>query len=292
MNTIQNEENMTSQTPTEPVNDQKKIPAWKKVFKVVKTIFYAIVAFVFLLKVLSWIGIDLATPIDNLISQFSAEQKYVDIVREGNFKARPNQKIGDSFDKFFGSPKWTAFNSDTGQKIVEFTGDFTYQQQQVKARMQFIVNPESGSFEIHTIGFNDIPQNKLMQVALLAKVFEGKEIEATENAVTDSQVTPDQPNTVTTSETQNTAVNTPDQQATDLSPSESSPSETIVEGLAVAFPEGMVVVLVNDQEKEYPVASNVEVTESGHPSEWTKLQANMLLNLTIVDGVVVAIDIL
>ncbi len=208
MHTVQNEENLTQQSITEQINDQKKIPVWKKFFNVLKTLFYSIVTLILLLKVLSWIGIDLVTPIDNLISQLSEEQKYIDLVRDGHFQARPNQKIGDAFDKFFGSPKWTAFDSESGQKIVEFTGDFKYQQQTVKARMQFIVDPEKGSFEIHTIGFNDIPQNQFMQAALLAKVFEGKEITVNERSATESNVSSEQqssPSTTNTTTVENTA---------------------------------------------------------------------------------------
>ncbi|WP_314303935.1 hypothetical protein [Brevibacillus parabrevis] len=177
METIRQEENGVVQSTSGP-NDAPsvKTPLFKRISRGVRTLIFSIATLVLVLKVLSWIGIDLITPIDRALSQFSAQQKYVDMVREGHFAAHTDQKIGDAFDKFFGSPRWSAFDSDTGQKIVEFTGDCTYLEQKVKARMQFVVNPETGSFEIHTIGFNDIPQNRLMQAALLAKVFEGKEI--------------------------------------------------------------------------------------------------------------------
>ncbi|MET3289306.1 UNVERIFIED_CONTAM: hypothetical protein ABID98_001876 [Brevibacillus sp. OAP136] len=31
---------------------------------------------------------------------------------------------------------------------------------------------------------------------------------------------------------------------------------------------------MNDEEQEYPVANNVQVTEDGAPSDWTMLHAN------------------
>ncbi|MGG0937294.1 hypothetical protein [Brevibacillus centrosporus] len=292
MNSVRSEDSTTVQNTSKQSSAPKSIPIWKRIFRGVRTIIFSVASLVFLMMALSWIGIDVMTPLDRAFSQFSAQQKYVDLVKEGTFSARPNQKIGDAFDKFFGSPKWSAFDSDTGQKIVEFTGDMTYQGQPVKARMQFVVTPETGSFEIHTIGFNDIPQNKLMQAALMAKVFEGKEIETSEQTTTDSEVASDQQTVTTEVQSETNAADTSDQQAAAPSPSESTSAETVVEGLAVAFPEGKVVLFVNDQEQEYSVASDVRVTEGGAPSEWTNLQANQLLLVTIQNGVVVAIDIM
>ncbi|EJL46586.1 hypothetical protein PMI08_01081 [Brevibacillus sp. CF112] len=291
MNSVRSEDSTTIQSMPEKNSAPKNIPIWKRIFRGVRTIIFSIAALVFLMKALSWIGIDVFTPIDRALSQFSAQQKYVDIVREGTFAARPNQKIGEAFDKFFGSPKWSAFDSDTGQKIVEFTGDMTYQGQPVKARMQFVVNPETNSFEIHTIGFNEIPQNKFMQAALLAKVFEGKEIETSKQTTADSGVTPVQQSEGTDVQAATNKADTPDQQTTAPTPPENA-SETVVEGLAVAFPEGKVVLYVNDQEQEYPVASDVSVNEGGAPSNWSNLRANQLLQVTIQHGVVVKIDIL
>lgn len=67
--------------------------------------------------------------------------------------------------------------------------------------------------------------------------------------------------------------------------------DKLVEGLAVAFPAGKIVLLVGDKEQEYPVASRVQVTERGAPTQWSVLHANSTLRLRIRNGKVVAVDI-
>ncbi|KOA20322.1 hypothetical protein CLHOM_12340 [Clostridium homopropionicum DSM 5847] len=104
--------------------------------------------------------------------------KYVSMVKNGHPTDYPNSTYGTSFEKFFGSPNWKYFKSDDGKDVVEFTGSCTYQDVQVKARMQFILDVTSGTFQAGALSFNDVPQNQLITAALLSKVFENSSTEA------------------------------------------------------------------------------------------------------------------
>lgn len=97
--------------------------------------------------------------------------KYVLMVKNGHPEKYPDSTYGKSFDKFFGSPTWKYFNSDDKEDVVEFTGKCTYQDVEVKASLQFILNVKAGTFEAGALSFNDVPQNKLITAALLSKVF-------------------------------------------------------------------------------------------------------------------------
>lgn len=66
---------------------------------------------------------------------------------KGEYRAdAPDVTYEDAFTSFFATPRWKYFESEDGQDVVEFTGDCTYQDVPVKARIQFVVDEENGIF--------------------------------------------------------------------------------------------------------------------------------------------------
>jgi uncharacterized protein YxeA len=130
---------------------------------------------------------DTADQIENLVDK---NNEYVLMVKNGYPNDFPNSTYGDSFEKFFSSPTWKYFKSDDGKDVVEFTGNCTYQDVKVKARMQFILDVDAGTFEAGALSFNDVPQNKLITAALLSKAFEDETTKTTSSteSQTESQV--------------------------------------------------------------------------------------------------------
>jgi len=100
----------------------------------------------------------------------SSNNPYVLSVKNGHFIDYPKRTLEEAFEGFFGSPTWKHFEADTGEQIVEFTGFMIYEEAEVKARLQFIVN-EDTSFEPGALSFNDVPQNELTTNAVIAAVF-------------------------------------------------------------------------------------------------------------------------
>ena len=109
---------------------------------------------------------------DQLQNIVNKDNEYVLMVKNGHPTDYPNTTYSTSFESFFGSPTWKYFKSDDGQDVVEFTGNCTYQNVEVKARMQFILDINAGTFQAGALSFNDVPQNQLITAALLSKVFE------------------------------------------------------------------------------------------------------------------------
>ncbi|MFT5875659.1 MAG: hypothetical protein ACI8WT_004653 [Clostridium sp.] len=98
--------------------------------------------------------------------------EYILMVKNGHPNDRPNSTYGEAFKNFFGSPTWKYFKSDDGKDVVDFTGDCIYQDVEVKAMQQFILNVDAGTFEAGSLSFNEVPQNALITAGMLSKVFD------------------------------------------------------------------------------------------------------------------------
>ena len=108
---------------------------------------------------------------DTLSNTQHAKNRYVQMVKNGHPNEYPNRTYEQAFSNFFAQPQWKYFKSDDQQNVVEFTGDCTYQDVPVKARIQFVVDEKAGTFETTYLAFNEVPQNRLVLSALLEKAF-------------------------------------------------------------------------------------------------------------------------
>ena len=94
----------------------------------------------------------------------------VQTVRAGHFDFAPSTSIGTAFDRFFGNPTWEQFTATSGERIVNFTGNFLWENRDTQAVIQFVVT--GARFEIRAVEFNGEPQNVLVQNILMAAVFD------------------------------------------------------------------------------------------------------------------------
>ena len=112
---------------------------------------------------------------DTISSVTNADNKYVQMVKNGYRSDDPSLSYDKAFSAYFGTPRWSYFQSEEGKDVVEFTGDCMYMDVQVKARIQFVVDEENGTFEAATLSFNEVPQNMIILAALITSVFEADE---------------------------------------------------------------------------------------------------------------------
>lgn len=118
-------------------------------------------------------------------SELTKDNEILLSVKNGTLMDHPDIKIDDAFTNFFSSPTWKYFQAETGEDVVEFTGYCEYAGKEVKAKLQFLVEEGKETFEIGALEFNEVPQNELMKVGLLAAIYEGDVTEQevnTENA--------------------------------------------------------------------------------------------------------------
>lgn len=108
---------------------------------------------------------------DKVSSFVQQENPYVKMVKGATNSRFPGVSYGDAFSAFFGEPTWRYFCADTGEDVVEFTGNCSYQDLPVKARLQFIVDEARDTFETGSLSFNEEPQNQFITATLMSKVF-------------------------------------------------------------------------------------------------------------------------
>ncbi len=100
------------------------------------------------------------------------EDRHITFVKNGSPSAYPDITYGEAFDSFFSNADWRYFESTDGEDVVEFTGDCIYRDAGVTARIQFILDVDAGTFEVGYLAFNEVPQIKLIEYALIKKAFE------------------------------------------------------------------------------------------------------------------------
>ncbi len=109
--------------------------------------------------------------VDQVSNVVQSTDKYVVTIQNANMNGTTHT-YKDVFDNFFAYPTWKHFTSDDGQEVVEFTGECTYDNQNVKALIQFAITNENGDYlewETRYLSFNNVSQPLIMLAALLEK---------------------------------------------------------------------------------------------------------------------------
>lgn len=108
-------------------------------------------------------------------------------IKNGHPEDYPDITYGEAFDNFFGSPMWEYLGGENKEDIVEFTGYYTYQNTEVKVRVQFILN-EDGTFTSGALSFNDVLQSQLITKSTLEKAFEQYRQKNVSNGINENKV--------------------------------------------------------------------------------------------------------
>jgi hypothetical protein len=95
----------------------------------------------------------------------------IEMVKSGHLSSYPNKTVGEGVSGFFGSPAWSSLESD-GTSYVNVKGQMTVFEKEVEGALQFKIDTSNSTFELNAIEFNGVPQNKLVQLALMKKIFE------------------------------------------------------------------------------------------------------------------------
>lgn len=116
---------------------------------------------------------DAANEINDQVADVTDRQdEHVLFVKNGHPVSYPNISYGKALDEFFDDAKWKYFKGESGEDVVEFTGYCLYQDTKVKARLQFILDMDEGTFTQGALSFNDVPQNNLITGTMLVKAFD------------------------------------------------------------------------------------------------------------------------
>lgn len=96
---------------------------------------------------------------------------YVTMVKDAT-----NSNYGITYEKafnaFFANPEWSYFKATSGEHVVEFEGEFSYDNAPATATIQFVVDVDEGTFSAYHLSINGVDQSRLMLATLIQKVFE------------------------------------------------------------------------------------------------------------------------
>lgn len=103
------------------------------------------------------------------------EDKAISIVKNGHFSGYTNMTVGEAVDGFFANQKWTS-GIPTDEEFSEFMlvnveGKILYNEKKVNAEIQFLVDEDTGVFELYAFEMNGIPQNDIMKLYLIESMF-------------------------------------------------------------------------------------------------------------------------
>lgn len=106
----------------------------------------------------------------NAIADLINNEPNVALVRDGSVQACPNATLGEMADAFFGNPSWSEFEADTGETVVELTGEMSMSGQPATALLQFTVDAANGSFDTEYLSIDGEGQSLLVTGVLLRKM--------------------------------------------------------------------------------------------------------------------------
>lgn len=122
------------------------------------------------------IGVVIVLILFVMIFKVIGNNKYVEFVKNGCPRAYPNTSYGEAFGSFFSNPSWKYFKSNNGEDIVEFKGDCFYQEVDVTATIQFVLDYDNEACEISYFDMNGVKQNLLVTGIIISKIFDDYEV--------------------------------------------------------------------------------------------------------------------
>ncbi|MBW8018040.1 MAG: hypothetical protein FVQ82_17870 [Planctomycetes bacterium] len=138
---------------------------------------WGIVVFAFVGVLAIIVGVLFASVGDNFSSYYDNVVVYDNVfhdniitVKEGNFTACQGYKIGSIIDKFLYLPDWSSFVGEDGKSYVDVSGKYKFTNKPVDFSLQFVVDDQTGSFNVQALKVNGVPQNNLIIVSLVDKL--------------------------------------------------------------------------------------------------------------------------
>lgn len=100
----------------------------------------------------------------------------ISVVKNGYFYSYDEMTVGEAVDNFFDNPKWSSGEpvdkALQGYALVNCKGGITYYDEYADAEIQFLLDKDDGSFELHAFEIDGVPQSDYMINGLIEAMFE------------------------------------------------------------------------------------------------------------------------
>lgn len=99
----------------------------------------------------------------------TSEDTRVKIVKSGSFYQCPGVTVEQMVNSYMAAPSWEAFLSDDGENVVNIGGDIgvSYSDKVARVLMQFLVDKQKNSFELHYFEVNGEGKAHLLATELI-----------------------------------------------------------------------------------------------------------------------------
>ena len=98
------------------------------------------------------------------------DNKGVQLVKEGRLTMCPSKSIDEMVSGYMGSPSWDSGVAEDGSRFVNIGGDVTWQDEPVRAVLQFFVDVDERTFQFNALEVNDVPTPNLFGGMLLKEM--------------------------------------------------------------------------------------------------------------------------
>ncbi|MFJ6209548.1 hypothetical protein [Lysinibacillus sp. NPDC092081] len=100
------------------------------------------------------------------------DNEYIDTVKEGYLGDFSEVSVRNAFNYAFFEPYWRYYQAKTGERVVELSGDITFEGEKGHAILQFVVDEHSKQFTVYAMKFNDVVLKPEQKRLLIGMVYE------------------------------------------------------------------------------------------------------------------------
>jgi len=109
-----------------------------------------------------------------IVAAFDSSRS-IQIVQSGRLGNCSSPTLGQAVDRVFSSLDWTASKASgelAGSVLVYANGTLQFKGQETDAQLQFVVNEQTGSFDVVALRLNGVSQSNEIMTAFFAKACE------------------------------------------------------------------------------------------------------------------------
>lgn len=100
------------------------------------------------------------------------DHAYIEVVKEGYLENFSDVTVRNAFNYAFFEPYWRYYEAQTGEHVVELSGDILFQGKDGHAILQFVVNEQTEQFSLRAMKFNDTVLNTAQKQQLVGLVYQ------------------------------------------------------------------------------------------------------------------------
>lgn len=100
------------------------------------------------------------------------QNKHIDMIKSQILVENSELSIEDAFNRYCSKNEWVYFETQKGQKVVEFKGECPLEDATQPVNLQFLVADENDDFNVGVLLLNHVQQTEQEREAYIQKVYQ------------------------------------------------------------------------------------------------------------------------